>query len=542
MTRNPVVGIIQGKLKGSIYNLLDGSSCYSFKGIPYAQPPTGKLRFKAPLPPKPWTGVYEAIKHGPVCPQYDMFTSEVVKGDENCLFLNVYTKSLSPEDKLPVMVFIHGGAYMSGSGNAAMYGPDYLLQHDVILVTINYRLEVLGFLNLDIPEVPGNAGLKDQLAALKWVKTNISNFGGDPNNITIFGESAGSASVACHLISPLSKGLFNKAIMQSGTCIDDWAMCGDSKLRAFQVGKVLGKDTDNPHELLEFLQSVPAVDLAALTFKVRSDDEKHRGLPIVFTPTVEKKFDNVESFFNVHPLDALAAGNVNKVPIVIGYNSAESILMIPDFIKKAEFNNKNPKYLVPKEISHKLPEEKVTEFGERIKKFYLGDKDFCEEQNNAQVDLLSDKYFTYGANRFAYLFAASEQPIYKYIFNYNSDLNLLKTILGLSDLNGTCHADELFYLFSNSSTKVLYNEQKKVRELVFTLTKLWTNFAKTSNPTPDQSLNVNWKPYTAFNKDYLRIEEPLAIAQAANNERIEFWNKLYCEAGLPYIATRKSNL
>ncbi|XP_026749626.1 juvenile hormone esterase-like [Galleria mellonella] len=541
-TSNPIVTVAQGQLKGSVRNHLDGSSYYSFKGIPYAQPPVGKLRFKAPLPPKPWTGVYDAIRHGPVCTQYDMVTKELIEGDDNCLFLNVYTKSLAASDKLPVMVFIHGGAYMSGSGNSQMYGPDFLLQHNIVLVTINYRLELFGFLNLEIPEVPGNAGLKDQVAAFKWVKTNIDKFGGDPNNVTIFGESAGSASVSCHLISPMSKGLFNKAIMQSGTCIDDWAMSGEAKRRAFIAGRAIGKDTNSTQELLEFLQSVPTSKLAGLTFLSRINDEKERGLPIYFTPTIEKKFNNVEPFLTEHPLDALAAGNINKVPIIIGYNSSESILMISDFLKKVDTKNKYPEYLVPKEIAYRLPNEKVKEFGERIKRFYVGNKDFCTEVSNAQVDMLSDTYFTYSINRFSYLYSKLNQPIYKYVLNYDSDLNMLKSLLGLADLDGMCHADELFYLFSNNTTKDIYKEQKRVQQLVFTLTKLWTNFAKVSDPTPDQSLGVKWKPFTTFNKEYLKIEEPLSMGQDANRERMEFWNKLFCEAGLPYIAAGKSNL
>ncbi|KAM3961937.1 LOW QUALITY PROTEIN: juvenile hormone esterase-like [Aphomia sociella] len=541
MSSNPIVTVKQGKLKGSIYNLLDGSTCYSFKGIPYAQPPIGKLRFKAPLPPKSWEGVYEAVKHGPVCPQNDPFTAHLFPGSEDCLFLNVYTKSLTSSDKLPVMVYVHG-AYMHGSGDSYMYGPDYLLQHDVILVTLNYRLEILGFLNLDIPEVPGNAGLKDQVAALKWVKSNIDQFGGDPNNVTLFGESAGGSSVTFHMVSPMSKGLFNKAITQSGTCLDDWAMTLNGKERAFRLGKVLGKDTDNPYELLEFLQSVPAMELPGLTLKTRDQDEKHRGLPILFSPTVEKTFDNVETFLSEHPLDTFAAGNVTKVPLIIGYNSSESILMLPDLLKKADFKSKHPEYLVPKEIAYKAPKEQVKEFGQRIRKFYLGDEDFSVEKSDIQVTMLSDLYFTYGNNRFIYYYSAFNQPIFKYVLEYHSDLNVYKKLLGMSHLKGMCHADELFYLFSSEPTKYIYKEQKKVRELIFTLTKLWTDFAKTGNPTPDQSLGVKWKPFTTKGKEYLKIEDPLSLGQAAHQERVDFWNKLYSEAGLPCIPVRKSNL
>lgn len=125
-----------------------------------------------------------------MCPQVDIFTKEYLPGDEDCLYLNVYTPELNPKNPLPVMFFIHGGAFKSGSGNIDHYGPDFLVQYGIVLVTINYRLEALGFLCLDTAEVPGNAGMKDQVTALKWVHENIANFGGDPKNVTIFGESA----------------------------------------------------------------------------------------------------------------------------------------------------------------------------------------------------------------------------------------------------------------------------------------------------------------------------------------------------------------
>ena len=125
----------------------------------------------------------------------------------------MYSPEIKPASPLPVMVFIHGGGFKTGSGNDDEYGPDFLVSHGVILVTLNYRLEALGFLCLDTEDVPGNAGLKDQAAALRWVQNNIKNFGGDPNNVTLFGESAGSSSTSLHVISPMSKGLFKRAIL-----------------------------------------------------------------------------------------------------------------------------------------------------------------------------------------------------------------------------------------------------------------------------------------------------------------------------------------
>lgn len=176
--------------------------------------------------------IRSAKEHGPICYQTDNIFNFSTSGSEDCLYLNVYTPSILPLILLPVMIFIHGGSFKSGSGNEEIYGPDFLVKNEVILVTINYRLGVFGFLSLQSKNIPGNAGMKDQVAALKWVKSNIENFGGDPNNITIFGESAGAASVSFHLISPLTKGLFKRAIIQSGSANCWWAQALEPRERA----------------------------------------------------------------------------------------------------------------------------------------------------------------------------------------------------------------------------------------------------------------------------------------------------------------------
>ncbi|XP_063839324.1 carboxylic ester hydrolase-like [Ostrinia nubilalis] len=534
---NPIVTVKEGKLKGATKKLLDGSTYYSFKGIPYAQPPIGKLRFKAPLPPKPWEGIHEAIEHGAVCPQADITTMQLVEGSENCLFLNVYSKSLQPDAKQPVMVFIHGGAYMSGSGDTDTLGPEFLIQHDVILVTINYRLEVLGFLCLDTADVPGNAGMKDQVAALRWVQSNIAQFGGDPNNVTIFGESAGSASVTQHMISPMSKGLFHKAIAQSGTCLEDWSIGRKAKERAFRAARYLGNETENVDELLEFLQGEPATNLAHLTMKTRTPDEKFRGLPIHFTPVVEKPFDNVDRFLDEEPIDKVLTNKIHKVPLMIGYVSHEGLLMLADRLRKADLYNKESHYLVPRDIATKLSDEKRKEFGERILRFYTGDKGISSETAEAIVDMQTDLNFAYNTHRFAHYYSATNEPIYLYRFSFDTELNFIKSIaVGQSqvDMKGACHADDLFYLFNNEMNKDFIEKKDYLQKIVFDVTKLWTDFAKTGNPTPGDS-SVRWAPYTRAGKEFLDLNHSMTPGHNPEGPRIDFWNKLYCDAGLPCI-------
>lgn len=376
------------------------------------------------------------------------------------------------------MVFIHGGAFMSGSGDAISYGPQFLLQHDVVLITLNYRLEALGFLCLDTPEVPGNAGMKDQVAALRWIKDNVSKFGGNPDNITLFGESAGAAAVTYHMLSPMSKGLFHKAIAQSGVCINDWAIGSTPKERAFRAGKVLGNKTKDVNELLKHLQSLPATDLTKITLPTRSNDEKFRGLPIHFAPVIEKKYDNIESFITEDSVNLLLKKQANEVPFIIGYNSAEGITPLMDQIKKADVLNKQPSFMLPKEIAHKIPKEKLIEMGERLKKYYLGDKDLSLENAQAIVDLQTDRQFAYNSHRFAHYYSKIA-PTFMYKFDCVTDLNITKNIMGCSGIAGACHTDELFYMFSNALNRDAYKEQEKLRNVVFKLTKMWTDFAKT---------------------------------------------------------------
>ncbi|XP_011704228.1 PREDICTED: cholinesterase-like [Wasmannia auropunctata] len=204
MNNNRVdVYVREGKLIGIVDENIHGGHYVAFRGIPYAKPPIGKLRFKDPLPPEKWSGGRDASKYGNVAVQFDLLKREVI-GDEDCLYLNVYT--LDIVKKRPVMVWIHGGGFSLGSGDASIYGPDYIVQKDVVLVTLNYRLGVLGFLNLYDKVATGNQGMKDVIMALQWVQKNISQFGGDPKNVTIFGESAGGAIVHFLTLSPLAKG------------------------------------------------------------------------------------------------------------------------------------------------------------------------------------------------------------------------------------------------------------------------------------------------------------------------------------------------
>ncbi|XP_035684241.1 neuroligin-4, X-linked-like [Branchiostoma floridae] len=222
-----------GPIRGFATTMDDGTVLNTFLGVPFAAPPTGNLRFRPPQPHQCWTDVYDATRFGPACLQYPRSaTTSVIPYDpslddinvsEDCLNLNVYGPQVSGSDPLlPVMLYFHGGAHVAGA-NKRQDG-SLLAQKGVIVVITNYRLGALGFFSTGDSSAPGNYGLLDQLEAMKWVRENIWAFGGSPDRVTIFGESSGAASTSLHLLSPLSRGYFLQAILQSGASTSPWAV------------------------------------------------------------------------------------------------------------------------------------------------------------------------------------------------------------------------------------------------------------------------------------------------------------------------------
>src|SRR5271170_646652 len=219
----PHVRISQGELEGEVSTM----GPLAFKGIPYAAPPVGALRWREPKPAAEWSGVRDATKPGAACMQTESALMRITSStmSEDCLYLNVWTPSLKPTMPAPVMVFIHGGSFIAGSGSQPQYDGANLAARGVVVVTINYRLGVFGYLahpelSAESPlHTSGNYGLLDQMAALNWVRQNIANFGGDPRNVTVFGESAGASSIGYLMVAPDAKGLFDKAILESPSIV-----------------------------------------------------------------------------------------------------------------------------------------------------------------------------------------------------------------------------------------------------------------------------------------------------------------------------------
>ncbi|KAJ2951246.1 hypothetical protein O0L34_g5647 [Tuta absoluta] len=529
------VKVTEGILEGEEFENEYGGKFFSFKGIPYAQPPIRDLRFKAPQPVQSWKGVRSAKKHGNVCYQHDvMFLKSGQEGSEDCLYLNVYTPDLNPSEPLPVMFFIHGGGFMSGSGNDDVYGPKYLIKHNVILVTINYRLDIFGFLCLDSPDIPGNAGMKDQVAALHWVKNNISNFGGNPENITIFGESAGGASVTLHLVSPMSKGLFKRAISQSGAATSHWVLSQEPRERAKALARSLGLDSDDDKELYEFFKSQPAEALLNKKPHLTLVEEVSANIRVNFGPVSEKKFSDTEVFFSGDMYDTLRNGGVHEgVDVMAGYNQDEGYMVVGvdvDLDKLISQFNEYPELFVPREIAWNCSKKTIFEVGRKMREFYFKDQKIVKENLHILIEYLSMDIFVYGIVQWQKL-TSTKNNAYLYKFTCCSELNVVSTLMGIKHLTGegkVVHADDLGYFFYvNHPLAPKIPKDSYEYKLIDRNTTLWTNFAKFGNPTPDSSLGVQWKPFTVEEEDYLDLGNQLVNSKKPNARDIEFWESIF---------------
>lgn len=317
----PIIETNDGMVRGNVLSSRHENSFYSFRGIPYAKPPINELRFKEPQPVEPWTNIFDATEDGPLCPQAWKKQSDM---SEDCLKLNVYTRALPntvTKYKKPVILYIHGGGFYIGSGVSWDYGgPDYMMDRDVVFVTINYRLGALGFMSLGTSDCPGNAGFKDQVLAMKWIRDNIEKFGGDPDSITLIGNSAGASSVTLHMISPMSVGLFHKVIiMSSAVSTINYFEPHQFDIAQYQA-KIMNCSAETPEIVYKCLMTVDAIEMAELSFTSHyslSNPLENYGV------VVEPDFGQERFLINNHTFDLFKNGNFMNVPVLIGVTENE---------------------------------------------------------------------------------------------------------------------------------------------------------------------------------------------------------------------------
>ncbi|KAG8228421.1 hypothetical protein J437_LFUL003894 [Ladona fulva] len=548
--RSPVVTIEQGSLVGITKTTLRGRNISAYLGIPYGKPPVGALRFSDPQPAESWNGVRDATKEGNACPSKHMIFRNFI-GEEDCLFLNVFTPATETQGqhlkgKNAVMVWIHGGGFAMGSSEVAMYGPNFLLDRDIVLVTINYRLGPLGFLSTGDEVCSGNWGLKDQMLALKWVQQNIHAFGGDPNRVTIFGESAGGASVHYQVLSPLSKGLFHRAIAQSGSSLNPWAFRPrkSAKDLAFQLGKTLGfKGSHDSKQLLEFLRQIDPKELVLASEKLCPTHEKLAGITFAFVPTSEAEGPN--AFLPGEPLELTTSGKFNKdVTFISGVTTAEGFVVEfgdnalkqnPAFLEKIDAN---VEILVPPILGLEQGSAKSKEAGMKIKKFFFGEQPVSPESIANYYDSQNDLLFLLGVDLTIRMQAMySTLPVFYYQFSFEGELGMGKKVCGV-DLPGVCHGDELGYLFQMEMlSQMKLSPEIPERKVIDQLVTLWANIAETGHPSQggkrDQSASISWDPVPGGEQKvkFLDINERLQMVcnRGPQASRMNFWDSLFKE-------------
>lgn len=478
-TVNTQYGTIQGNLNGSVHEFL---------GIPYAKPPVGPLRWKAPQGVSAWTGILLTNTFAPECPQkkFDQGgATYTISGNEDCLYLNIWTPQTGPGSR-PVLVFIHGGGNQQGSANEVnggtqmFFGKNMAQRGDAVVVTIQYRLGPLGFLvhpgleAENAQNISGNYAVLDQILALTWIKNNIAKFGGDSTKVMIFGESAGGINVGNLMNTPLASGLFQRACIQSAVpVIGDYTTAKNKGITFVSNYTSTGTDVQK----IAYLRSKPSDSLVKYEVPPLSGGTVGMNWQAVVDNSV---------FYNV-PGQNFQNGTFNKVPFMIGSNSEEMSLSVPQtvlpFMLTALINSTVPSSLQA-QANLLYPAGSTTA---QARASYIG--------------ILTDAQFTSTTRRTAQCVSVNQnEPVWRYFFTHK---HTVPQIAGL----GSYHGMELFYVFNTwenalLGTGPLFKPQDD--SVQTTMLKYWVNFAATGNPNGNGL--INWPQYQAVTDCYLELK------------------------------------
>ena len=486
-----IVATGEGRLRGSVRLGVE-----RFLGIPFAQSPTGPLRFAEPRRVEPWDGVRDALVYGPAAPQSADVPRDAMFelpphdwAESGCLTLNVWTPGSAPEgegDRRPVMVWIHGGAFLLGSGSDPSHdGARLARNHDVVVVTINYRLGALGFLSGE--GIPANLGLRDQVCALEWVRDNIEVFGGDPGNVTVFGQSAGAMSAVCLLAAPAAAGLFHRAIVQSGSGEFAAARNEARDIGAEFLG-MLEAATSGAEPL-----DAPAQDL----LRVQAEFERlmeQRGIITPFIPVVDGEW------LPEQPLRALAGGRGARVPVLLGHTRNEGRM----------FTELVPVPPMPAEAVAAAFAQAFSD-PDAARGEYLASERWTSE-TDLFAALLGDELFVQPTERLSVALAESGHPTWRYRFDWSSRAR--------GGALGSCHSLEIPFVFDLLDLPGLerFTGEDPPQAVADLMSAAWAEFARSGRAA--------WPAFDLAERSCLVIGERTEVVADPGKDRRRLWEAL----------------
>lgn len=480
-------------------------STVAFQGIPFAQPPVGPLRFAPPVEHACWGDVRPATSFGASCPQKNLLTGKV-DGDEDCLSLNVWTPKLDRTAKLPVLVFIYGGANVLGGSYEPILSNLYdgralATREQAVVVTPNYRIGALGFfadaaLDGENPNgVSGNQGTLDQIAALKWVQANIAAFGGDPTRVMVFGESAGAINTCTLVASPLAAGLFSRALMESGGC------GAHSQTTQKATSRSLAEKLGCTSDIANCMRSLPADQLVGATESFGETLKNFTKLdPAQGLVGVLPWSSSVDGYvLKDFPLQVIAAGQHNKVPLVVGSNANEGAIFAPaDTILCSQYKS-DVKAL----------------FGANADRVLAEYPCLFWQPRQAEIDVVTDFMFTCTARHTARA-AATSGSVFRYFFTHGATY-------GLEGPLGAYHSAELSYVFKTFGAKA-YIPTPGEQKLSDNIQDYWGSHAATGTPATGA---LGWPVYSQPTEQVLYLDTSLSAAKDARPTKCDFWDSLY---------------
>ncbi|XP_049877838.1 juvenile hormone esterase-like [Pectinophora gossypiella] len=485
----------------------------SFRGVPYARQPLGELRFKELQAPESWDHLLDATNEGDICPQTDVLYGPLMRPrgmSEACIHANIHVPiSALPRESqvnssveeapnnatgLSILVFIHGGVLAFGSGDSDLHGPEYLVSHGVIVITFNYRLNVFGFLSLNSTKIPGNNGLRDMITLLRWVRDNARNFGGNPDDVTLGGQSAGAVSAHLLTLSPEAQGLFKRTILMSGTAMPVFfttsPLYAQSMANAFITG--LGINSTDPDDIHQQLLKMPLEKIMEMN-KLLQDQN---GLG-VFYPVVESRLPGVKRILSDDPELLLQNGTGNDIPLLLGFTDVEAETFRKRFeeIDMVSRINDNPLVVVSPTVTTSVPTQVAFARAMQIEQRYFNGTPSMDQY----VKLVTEQFFHYTALKVAdYRSRTDGAPVFLYQFPYDADFSLLRTALGVN-YTGAAHIEDMTYLFHCNSVRVPYSDSDY--DMKRLMNQYVVNFMRYSHPAPDSS----WQPVDRDGIRYLEL-------------------------------------